>query len=54
MGSAPAELVFGHTVRGPLKVLKEQFLADVLPPKVKVAGLRQPVSRALTTSWLSS
>ena len=36
LGFSPAELVFGHTVRGPLKVLKEQFLADVLPPKVKV------------------
>ena len=36
LGFSPAELVFGHTVRGPLKVLKEQFLADDLPPKVKV------------------
>lgn len=28
LGFSPAELVFGHTVRGPLKVLKEQILAS--------------------------
>ena len=25
---SPFELVFGHTVRGPLKLLKEKFLSD--------------------------
>ena len=28
LGSSPFELVFGHTVRGPLKLLKENFLSD--------------------------
>lgn len=28
LGFSPAELVFGHEVRGPLKVLKEQFLSE--------------------------
>ena len=27
-GFSPFELVFGHTVRGPLKLLKEKFLSD--------------------------
>lgn len=27
LGFSPAELLFGHTVRGPMKVLKEQFLS---------------------------
>ncbi|KAK7926200.1 hypothetical protein WMY93_008510 [Mugilogobius chulae] len=27
LGFSPAELVFGHSIRGPLKVLKEQFLS---------------------------
>ena len=28
LGLSPFELVFGHTVRGPLKLLKEKFLSD--------------------------
>ena len=28
LGFSPFELVFGHTVRGPLKLLKEEFLSD--------------------------
>ena len=28
LGFSPFELVFGHTVRGPLKLLKENFLSD--------------------------
>ena len=28
LGFSPYELVFGHTVRGPLKLLKEKFLSD--------------------------
>lgn len=31
LGFSPAELVFGHTVRGPLKLLKENWLSDVKP-----------------------
>ena len=27
-GFSPFELVFGHTVRGPLKLLKEKFISD--------------------------
>ena len=29
LGFSPFELVFGHTVRGPLKLLKEKFLSDL-------------------------
>ena len=29
---SPAELVFGHTVRGPLKMLKEKWLTNQSPP----------------------
>lgn len=28
LGFSPFELVFGHSVRGPLKLLKEKFLSD--------------------------
>lgn len=28
LGFSPAELVFGHTVRGPLKMLKENWLSE--------------------------
>ena len=28
LGFSPFELVFGHTVRGPLKLLKEKFLSQ--------------------------
>ena len=28
LGFSPFELVFGHTVRGPLKLLKEKFLSN--------------------------
>lgn len=33
---SPAELVFGHTVRGPLKLLKEKILETDLSPKTNV------------------
>lgn len=33
---SPAKLVFGHTVRGPLKVLKEQIFAQGKNPKSNV------------------
>ena len=32
LGFSPFELVFGHTVRGPLKLLKEKFLSQVDTP----------------------
>ena len=31
MGFSPAELVFGHTVRGPLKLLREQLTGVASP-----------------------
>ena len=33
LGFSPAELVFAHTVRGPLKLLQEKWLADDSPPQ---------------------
>lgn len=36
LGFSPAELVFGHTVRGPLKLLKDQMLNVDLSPKTNV------------------
>ena len=32
LGFSPFELVFGHTVRGPLKLLKEKLLSQVDTP----------------------
>ena len=32
LGFSPFELVFGHTVRGPLKILKEKFLSQESTP----------------------
>lgn len=31
LGFSPAELVFGHTVRGPLKLIKDHWTSDVSP-----------------------
>ena len=36
LGFSPSELVFGHTPRGPLKVLKEWWLSDEEPESVLV------------------
>lgn len=36
LGFSPAELVFGHTVCGPLRLLKENFLSDTDAPKENV------------------
>lgn len=36
LGFSPAELVFGHTPRGPLKALKENFLCSVSTPATTV------------------
>ena len=32
LGFRPFELVFGHTIRGPLKLLKEKFLSQQATP----------------------
>uniref|UniRef100_A0AAQ4PMW8 Gypsy retrotransposon integrase-like protein 1 n=1 Tax=Gasterosteus aculeatus aculeatus TaxID=481459 RepID=A0AAQ4PMW8_GASAC len=39
LGFSPAELVFGHDVRGPLKMLKEEFLDRGLSAKTNVLEL---------------
>lgn len=31
LGFSPAELVFAHTVRGPLRLLREKWLSDAKP-----------------------
>ncbi|CAI5669654.1 unnamed protein product [Oreochromis niloticus] len=40
LGVSPATLVFGHDVRGPLKVLKEKFLSGGVP-KTNVASMKK-------------
>ena len=40
LGLSPFEQVFGHTVQGPLKLLKEKFLSEEDTP----LGFRQYVS----------
>ena len=34
LGFSPSELVFGHTVCGPLKLLQEKWLAETTPGNV--------------------
>ncbi len=49
LGFSPADLIFGHSVRGPLKVLSEQLLAkDSLPVPVVdyVSSCREHLHRA--------
>lgn len=36
LGYSPADLVFGHTVRGPLRLLREKWLADKPGPEVNI------------------
>lgn len=36
LGFSPAELVFGHTVRGPLRVLKDQLTGEGSPTQRNV------------------
>ncbi|KAK7166228.1 hypothetical protein R3I93_006107 [Phoxinus phoxinus] len=36
LGFSPSELVFGHNVRGPLKMLKEEFLCDCSSAKINI------------------
>ena len=48
-GLSPFELVFGHSVRGPLKLLKEKFLSNDEPPLnllQYVSNFRNRLSRA--------
>ena len=56
-GFSPAELIFGHTVRGPLKFLKEQVLDTSSPPKhvleyVSAVRERLHSARALAAEML--
>ena len=37
LGFSPFALVFGHTVRGPLKCLKEKFLSDDVSSSVCIS-----------------
>lgn len=48
LGFSPAELVFAHTVRGPLKLLKEKWLSDDEPQNLLdfVSGFRHKLHRA--------
>ncbi len=49
LGFSPAELVFGHVVRGPLKLLSEQLLAEHPTPMTipdYIQSLRQRLQRA--------
>ncbi len=39
LGFSPSELVFGHNVRGPLKMLKEEFLCSESSEKTNVLDL---------------
>ncbi|KAI2655857.1 Retrovirus-related Pol polyprotein [Labeo rohita] len=54
LGFSPAELVFGHNVRGPLKVLKDQFLSVGEAPKINVLDFvtrcRERLYRACATA----
>lgn len=50
LGFSPAELVFGHTVRGPLDVLKEQVLAEV-PVKTSVLKYISRFRERLHNVW---
>ena len=50
LGFSPAELIFGHTLQGPLKVLKEPFRSSgpTLPSKVvdSVSQFRERLQKA--------
>ena len=52
LGFSPNELVFGHTVRGPLKVLKDKLLAAGVSPSINamefVTKLKGRLSKACT------
>ena len=48
LGFSPFELVFGHTVRGPLKLLKEKWLCEETDVNLLdyVAGFKEKLTRA--------
>lgn len=42
LGFSPAELVFGHTLRGPSKVLREQLVLEYTPnPNILANAFRE-------------
>ncbi len=51
LGFSPAELVFGHQVRGPLKVLKERILAPVLNANTSVLDYVSQFRDRLHAAW---
>ena len=54
LGFSPFELVFGHTVRGPLKLLKEKFLSDddsFLNLLQYVSDFKNRLSKACEAAW---
>ena len=56
LGSSPFELVFGHTVRGPLKLLKEKFLYDdvsSLNLLQYVSDFKNRLSKACEAAWFN-
>ncbi len=52
LGFSPAELVFGHQVRGPLKVLKERILAPDLNANTSVLDYVSQFRDCLHAAWL--
>lgn len=52
LGFSPAELVFGHQVRGPLKILKEQILEPKLSSNTNVLDFVCTFRDRLHTAWL--
>ena len=58
LGFSPFELVFGHSIRGPLKLLKETFLSNpnlLVKPKANIPHLDPLVTivRNLVTLFLN-
>lgn len=50
LGFSPAELVFGHTVRGPLKLISEQFQSKD-PPSVPILEYVNVFREKLHSAW---
>lgn len=50
LGFSPSELVFGHNVRGPLKMLKEEFLCTGLSEKTNILDLVSRTRERLHTA----
>lgn len=51
LGFSPAELVFGHNVRGPLKLLKENLLGVEVSPKTNVLNYVSRFRERLHNAW---